>query len=317
VPAVTAFGVWTIFPVVVVLYAVTELFSNAATAAIPDVVPDEHLTGANAILNGISAAADFAYAVGGALIFVFGYELPFYFDAATFGFSALMIFGMRIPRQPIAPPLDVAGVLRRMAEGAAYLLRQPFLKWSTFALGVGALAGGITYVVTPLYASEALAKSPWLIGPLRGGPFRFSVLEVALGLGYLLASAVVTRLSRRWRRGHLFGAGLVGYGVSYALLAPCGNLFIAIFLLAFGGFCNGLFIITGLTLIQRLTPTEVRGRVFGANSTVINTSLVVGSAIGGGLLLVLPFASLWLLLGAVIVLSSLFVWLRPDVRSEA
>jgi len=82
------------------------------------------------------------------------------------------------------------------------------------------------------------------------------------------------------------------------------------------GFFNSLFIICGVTLVQTLTPTEVRGRAFAARYTVVNTALALGAGLGGVLLLVFSYRGLWFLEGAVIVLSSLFVWLIPEVRGQ-
>jgi len=315
VPLAVTVGLWMVFPLVVILYTLTLLFDTTAGAAVPDLVAPARLTGANSILSGIDAAADFAYAVGGALIFVFGYELPFYFDAASFLFSAGMLWAITIPSHSRGEKMDVRGIVSSISEGITFLVQQPFLKWSVAALGIGALAGGMGYVLTPLYASRVLARSSGLAGPLHGGAFRFSVLEVALGVGLLVASGVASRLERRFPGGALFGAGLSVFGVAYALLAWCHNLYLAVALLFVAGVANGMFVILGFTLLRRLTPSAMRGRVSGATATAINTSLVAGSALGGALLLLLPFSVLWLLLGGIVVLSSLLVWLNPAVRS--
>jgi len=51
------------------------------------------------------------------------------------------------------------------------------------------------------------------------------------------------------------------------------------------GVFNSLFVVSGMTLLQMLTPSEVRGRVVAARMTVINGALALGSATGGALLL--------------------------------
>jgi MFS family permease len=82
------------------------------------------------------------------------------------------------------------------------------------------------------------------------------------------------------------------------------------------GLFSSLFVISGITLVQELTPSEMRGRVVAARATIITSSLAVGSALGGTLLLVLHYWTLWLLIGGLIAVSSLGVWLRPAVRSQ-
>lgn len=316
VPALTTLNLAALFPMVVLLYALTLVFNTAARAALPDVVPESRMMGANSILSGMQNAADIAYALGGVLIFVLGYRAPFYLDAATFAFSATMVYAMRLPAQERGAHLDVGEVVHRIREGIDFIVGHPFLKWSVPAFAIAPAAGGVGYVLAPLYAGSVLAHSAGLFGPLRGGAFRFSALEVCLGIGSLIGSALAPRLAARWPRGRLFGLGLVGTGGFDALLAITDNVYVACAFMAASGLFFSLFIISGITLTQTLTPSEVRGRVVAARVTVINGGLLLGSAVAGGLLLAISIRTLWVIEGAVIVLSSLLVWFRADVRNE-
>jgi MFS family permease len=110
--------------------------------------------------------------------------------------------------------------------------------------------------------------------------------------------------------------GVAGQGVVVLLLAATSSLYLAVAIMAVSGFFNSLFVISGMTLLQTLTPTGIRGRVVAVRMTLINSALALGSAAAGLLLLVLPYRTLWLVLGALIAASSLFVWLRPSVRGQ-
>jgi predicted MFS family arabinose efflux permease len=193
---------------------------------------------------------------------------------------------------------------------------QPFLKWSTMAFAVAPFAGGVVFVLSPLYAQRTLSRSPGLIGPLSSGAFRFSVLEVCTGLGAVLGSTLIARMAERRPRGSLFGLGLAGMGASEACLAVVSNLYAACALMVVGGLFNSFFVIAGTTLVQTLTPTEYRGRVMATRFTVINGALTLGSAAGGVLLLRLPYWTLWLLLGGIEIAASLFIWLQREVRTQ-
>src|SRR5436309_1838202 len=117
-------------------------------------------------------------------------------------------------------------------------------------------------------------------------------------------------------RGTLFGVGVTGMGLADASLGFVSNLYPAMAALLVAGLFNSLFIISSVTLVQALTPSEVRGRVLAARYTVVNTALAIGAALGGALLLVFSYSTLWFLEGIVIVLSSLFVWFLPEVRRQ-
>lgn len=315
VPALSSLTLWTVYPLVVALYTLTLLFDTAARAALPDVVPEAGMTRANALLQAIDSSTDIAYAVGGSLVYALNLRTPFYIDAVTFLFSALMVSRMSIPSLATGPLPRLRAVWMRMRDGLAYLLASPFLKWSSAAFGLAPLAGGAMFVLVPLYAEKVLSGAN-LSGPFKSGVFRFSMLEVSLGLGALLGTLLTVRLARHWPRGRLFGIGLLGMGCVDLSFAAITNLFVAMPVMALHGICNSLFLICGVTLVQQLTPSELRGRVIAARSTIIYSALGIGSAVGGVLLTWLSYRTMWLVLGSVIALSSVFIWLRPDVRNQ-
>ncbi|HEX6506907.1 MAG TPA: MFS transporter [Chloroflexota bacterium] len=316
VPATSALTLWTLYPLVIALYALTLVFDTAARAALPDVVPENRMMAANAVIQGFETSGDLAYVIGGALIYILSLQAPFYIDAGTFVFSAALVSAMRLPGNPAGSLPSARHVAERIREGTRYLLSNPFLKWSTIALAVAPVAGGAAFVLTPLYADHVLGQGVGITGPFHSGAFRFGVIQGGEAIGALVGSVLAGWLARRWPRGVLFGCGIAGMGVADMLLAFVTNIYTATAILFVSGMFNSLFIISGVTLVQALTPSEMRGRVLAARSTVLNTALALGSAIGGLLLLALSYRALWLLEGAVIVAGSLFVWLRPEVRRQ-
>jgi MFS family permease len=316
VPALSALSLWAIYPIALVLFMLTLFFDTAARAALPDVVPEPRMLTANAVLNSIDTAGDLFYLLGGAMVALMSAQLPFYVDALSFVFSAVMVSAMRIPLRSSGPLPDLKAVGRRIGEGVSYILTSPYLKWTSVTFTIAPLAGGGVLVLTPLYATHVLGRTPGLAGPLHSGVFRFSVLEVTLGLGALLGGAAAARLSHRVRRGVLIGLGVTGVGATYALLAFTHNLFVAASETFLVGLFNSLFVVAGRTLIQILTPSELRGRVVSALLTLTSAALALGAALGGFMLKVMSYSELWLALGAITLLASLCVWLRPEVRGQ-
>lgn len=316
VPTVTSLQLWVLFPLVLALYSLTVIFNTAAVAALPDVVPESRMIAANSILTAIRTSADLAYALGGVLVFALGLRAPFYIDAVTFLFSAAMITAMRIPHRTTAPTTSFSDFFSRVRDGIEFLWAQPFLKWSTITLMVAPFAGGIVFVLTPLYANSTLTQRSGLVGPLSSGVFRFSLLEVAVGAGAVAGSFLVSRLTKRWPAGTVFGLGILGVGAFWALLALISNIYLAVVAMIFSGLFNALFFIPGETLAQTLSPSALRGRVVAARSTIVTGSIALGSAVGGILVLNISYRWLWLILGCVISASSLLIWLHPDVRQQ-
>jgi MFS family permease len=208
---------------------------------------------------------------------------------------------------------DIPG---QIGEGLSVLLSNAVLRWSLVTTIVAPLAGGAMLVLAPLYADHALAHSSGLVGPLHDGAFRFSVLEVCLGLGALTASGLVTMLAKRRPRGQLIAIGAVGMAGVELCFSAIHSIYLAAPLMFVQGVFNGLFAIAALTMMQSLIPSGVRGRVLSAWSTGIDAALALGSAVGGVLLGILSYSTMWLLIGAVIGASSLAIWLRPEVRNQ-
>jgi MFS family permease len=316
VPALGALTLWTLYPLVVVLYGFTIVFDTAARASLPDVVPGARMIGANSVIQGIETAGDFSYVLGGALIYLLSLQAPFYLDAATFLFSALCVFAMRVPSQRGAGLSNWRDMSTLIRDGVMHLLRNPFLKWSTIVLAIAPVAGGAAFVLTPLFAQHVLGHGSNIVGPLRSGAFRYSLLQGGEAVGALTGIALASRLARYMPRATLFGVGVTGMGLADVSLGFITSLYPAMAALLVAGFFNSLFIISGVTLVQALTPTELRGRVLAARYTVVNIALAVGAAIGGALLLVFSYSTLWFVEGVIIFLSSLCIWLVPEVRRQ-
>jgi predicted MFS family arabinose efflux permease len=315
-PVLSTLSLAAIYPVVIVLYGLTVLFNAAARAMLPDVVPEGRMTAANAVLVRLETGADLAYAAGGALIAALPIAVAFYLDAASFAVSAFALSFMSIPSPRAVFEGTFAGVVLRIREGILFLFRQPFLKWSTISSLFAPVCIGGVFVVSPLYASRALAGSAGLAGPLRNGAFRFSVLEVAIGFGGLLGSFLAAKIAERVPRGTIFAGGMAGFGIAIALLAAVTNLYVAVMVMALSGLCNSLVQVSGSSLMQILTPTEMRGRVVAARMTIIQAGLGIGSALAGYGLVWIPMRPMWCVLAALMLIAAGLAWVNPEARRQ-
>jgi MFS family permease len=315
-PLAVVHGLWTIYPIVVALYALTLTFDTSARAALPDIIPEDRMMGANSVIFRMQTAADVAYALGGFLVFAVGVKVPFLIDAATFVFSAFMIRFMRLPRHSTGALADMAGFVARIRAGMSYLFGNPFLRNSTVAYTFASVAIGAGFVITPLYASGVLGHGAGLFGPLKNGAFRFGMMEVALGLGAFFGGTLTVKVASRWPRGRMFAAGLTATGAAQFLLALTDSVYAAVALLALSGFFMSFFVISALTLLQALTPSDIRGRVVAGRTVVIQSSWALGSALAGVALLKLSVQPLWAIEATLFVIASLFIWVRPDLRSQ-
>ena len=91
-------------------------------------------------------------------------------------------------------------------------------------------------------------------------------------------------LSHRVRLTTVFLVGLVLFGAPIALVALAKSLPLALALLVVVGIGNTLVDVSVATLLQRATPSELLGRVFGVLESIVIASIAAGAALTPALL---------------------------------
>jgi predicted MFS family arabinose efflux permease len=126
----------------------------------------------------------------------------------------------------------------------------------------------------PLYARTTLAE----------GATSYGLLWSAYGVGALLGLLLIPRISGFTRPGVVFATIAVLWGVLLAPLVVVTRLLPAMACLAIAGCAWAPYVTIETSLLQRLTPAALHGRVFGARSAIITGSVPLG-VFAGGLLL--------------------------------
>ena len=98
--------------------------------------------------------------------------------------------------------------------------------------------------------------------------------------------------------GRLFFVASIASGFFMILFALSRNVYISLFLITLSGLCGTTFMILSGTLIQKISPKEMRGRLMGVHSVLM-------SGIGLGGLIMGSIATLWGVTTAIISGSSI------------
>jgi MFS family permease len=247
--------------------AVTTFFDPAYRAVIPDLVQPKDLIAANAI-SSVTWSACFALgtALGGFVLYAFGWKVAIALDAISYVVSALLIVTVRDtrtrpPRRPRVQRPSLAHLLgwHDMVAGMRYVAKPGPVRAMLAVKPVWGAMGALTLFLTLLGTAPAhrLADS----GDL-GISFLWFCRAVGTGVGPLFARAYARGEPRRLRTS--IAIGFVVALISYATLPLVGSWWLAgmvVFVAHLGG---AAVWVMSTVLLQQLVPSELRGRTFAA-----------------------------------------------------
>ncbi|HEX9824760.1 MAG TPA: MFS transporter, partial [Actinomycetota bacterium] len=261
------------------------LFLPARDAMVPDLVPPASLPAANGLIMGTSYGA---IPVAAALFsglrlasdhlpgwvpfdgFLAGRPLaiPFFFDAATFLFSAVMIAGLparrRQPRTPGGIFDGVAGAFRA-ARGS-----RP-IRALAAGVGVAMFGGGVLFALGIAYVRDTLG----------GGDVEFGFLVALWGLGMAAGVGTVQALVKDGE-GYVFQSAVATCGAILLAMAFLPFTWLALIAAFFFGLSFSVAVMLAVTLVQRIADEEMRGRLLAGAHMLFRLSLAVGAlGIGG------------------------------------
>ena len=104
-------------------------------------------------------------------------------------------------------------------------------------------------------------------------------LNSAFGVGNLVGAFAAFALVARRRLAAPAGFGLILWAAPLAFVALVPHPIAALIFLAIPGLGNGVLDVAALTLLQRITPTRLHGRVFGTLETVVFIGVAAGSIV--------------------------------------
>jgi len=301
-----------VYPLVFLVTSISIFFRPARTAIIPRIVAEDELMTANsATWIGETLADVIGYPLAGLFVGFLGRALPlaFWFDAATYVASAILITTMAVPPlaraagslgtalarggangepadttdepadAPAAAPTGLRGAVRgfreEILEGWRFLRGESVLLANTLQATVGQFTAGVLLALAPFYAQEAIS---------RGGfdaTTAYAFLETGIGAGNLIGGFALGLIGARLAKGRMVIAGYVLWGLCTIGLAFAGNLGLALGLMFGSGVANMVYVIPSQTLFQERTPQVLMGRVVGFRFSLVFGSMTIAMGISG------------------------------------
>jgi MFS family permease len=293
--------------VAIVLASVSVTFAvpyfPAVNAATPVLVGEDDLTAANSITATVAnLTLALGPAVGGVLLAIGSPAVAFAVNGATFLGSAALTAPIRTKLSPAAQEGTAdeekgPSLRRRLAEGFRAIASSADVVLLVVVSIAFAIFYGQEIVLYALAATERLGLGEAGIG----------YLFAATGVGGILAVGLTKRASDRSRQGAILVLSAVAAGIPMITLAFIRSPAVAYALLLIEGVGFILGDVVSMTMLQRILPGEVLGRVLGILDSLMVSGILAGSVIApiviraGGLQVALIVGGA-LLVGAGLVL---------------
>ena len=276
------------------LELLTLMWQPAKEATVPNLVPRDKLTAANA-LNVTAAYGMFPVAAGAAALLAKAAEavpdegwttnlrlneegLAFYVDALTFVVTALIIWRIAIPvrsrderRATQRGSLDLGGAIRELRDGWRLVGRNPIVRSVNVGLATAVMGAGMVLVLGARFVDEVIV----------GREADFHAVLFSLGVGMALGVGSSAVLQNRINRSRGFTWSLIGAGVVLLGAASVDRLSLMIPLVVLLGMLAGPSYVLGYTLLHENVANEIRGRVFAALLVLVRLCVLIALAVGG------------------------------------
>lgn len=264
----------------------TLLWGPAKDASVPHFVPEEKLATANS-LSLVASYGTFPLAalITAALTVISGWLGGFdalhslkdnsaipalWFDAITYVVSAVIVFGLPIPRRPkqAGKKFEWTSTFADIKDGLSFIRSDRFARAVIVGIGGGVIGAGAVVPLSQVFATEVL-----------GSKSEFGVLLFALGTGATVGVFGLLAFQKRLPRDTVFEWSIIAAGILLATAAAFNEGGIAAVLIAGFGACAGAAYITGFTVLQETVTDELRGRTFATLYAVVRLCLLLSLTI--------------------------------------
>ncbi len=279
-------------------------FRPALLALIPELADAQSLTQANAVVQFASTLANITgLAVGGVLVAILDLDTILILDGASFGLSAMSEGFIRYARPSLSRGVSQRFSISRMwsdiAEGFGLIWKPILLRGLILTDAAVNFVSCSIFVVLPLL----------VLGIGDGDPKGYGVLQACMAVGAVLAAAGMSLLQSVKRRFIVLALAVTTSGIAIALMGTWGNLPLLCVFMVYIGLASTVANVTETVLIQEMSPSTGRGRVFALRGALDSTLRPLAFWLFGAVAVLISVRALLVLVGVLVALSGGVYWL--------
>jgi MFS family permease len=257
------YGVLPIYGVIFVSGIARGFLSPAYFSFMPQLVPRELYSNAVTWNSTLWETATIAGLALGGVLYIFGIQLAYGIDVALtlIGLSLLAMIG----NKALPPSTSEEGVAEKIKAGLRFVFHNKIIL-SAISLDLFAVLFGGAVALLPIFADEVLHVGSAGLGILRASP----------SIGALIMAFYITHNPIQKNAGKILLYCVAGFGVCMILFALSTNFWLSLFILVVSGGFDCISVIIRSTLLQTLTPENMKGRVSAVNHIFVGSSNEIG-----------------------------------------
>jgi len=297
------YGVLPIYIVIFISGIARGFITPAIFSFMPQLVPRELFQNAISWNSTLWEMASIGGPPLGGLVYGFlGITIAYSVDVGLTVVGLLLV--LSVGDRPLPPLSEEQGMVEKIKAGLQFVFRNKIVL-GAISLDLFAVLFGGAIALLPIFAEEIL----------HVGTVGFGVLRSAPGIGALLTALYLTYNPIRKHMGIILLCAVGGFGVCMIGFALSANFWLSMGVLAMSGAFDSVSVIIRGTLLQTLTPENMKGRVSAVNNIFIGSSNEIGafeSGVAARLLRVVPSVVFGGVMTLIVV--GITAWKAPELR---
>src|SRR3989441_7271781 len=261
--------VWHVFTIAGLLGVVNAFDFPVRQAFVAELVTKEDLMSAVTLNSSmINSARTIGPGIGGLLVASIGEGWAFLLNALSFG---AVIIGLLFIKSEASPNRPARHFRAGIAEAFQFVRHTRPVGGLMILLGLISFMGLRYEILMPVYTREML----------HGGPTEFGLLMGASGIGAILGSLILAMFGNVRTLGDCAALAAAGFGGALVLLSFSHSFALSLPVMLLIGFAMVTELDASNTIVQRIVPDELRGRVMAIWTMMLSGLAPFGSLLVG------------------------------------
>ena len=259
-------------PVIIIIYVMIffigitrGFYSPTAFALMAQIIPKEHYANSSTWNSGSWQTASIMGPAVGGLLYAFSGITACFVVIVIFLALALGCIIFFVKNYP-AYFVPKENIFKSLSEGIQFVFKSRMIL-GALSLDMFSVFFGGAVALMPIFAHDILKVGAEGLGFMRAAP----------AIGALITMFILAKyppMNKPWRNLLL---AVAGFGISIICFGLSRNFYLTLLCLFFEGAFDSVSVIIRSTILQILTPEEMRGRVSAVNGIFINSSNEIGA----------------------------------------